>query len=57
MSMAVKTARADQAQATRHALIDAARAQIDEMCARLLTNPVLEDYSVEVAPAAAEGAA
>lgn len=35
----------------------AARAQIDEMCARLLTNPVLEDYSVEVAPAAAEGAA
>ncbi len=27
---------------------DAARAQVDEMCQRLLTNPVLEDYSVEV---------
>ncbi|HLF98976.1 MAG TPA: phosphoribosylformylglycinamidine synthase subunit PurS [Acidimicrobiia bacterium] len=26
----------------------AARAQIDEMCRRLLTNPVLEDFSLEL---------
>lgn len=36
-----------------HLSIDAAdeataRAQIDEMCGRLLTNPVLEDYTVEL---------
>lgn len=33
----------------------AARAQVDEMCKRLLTNPVLEDYTVELA-ALVEGA-
>lgn len=27
---------------------EAARAQVDEMCKRLLTNPVLEGYSVEI---------
>ncbi len=27
---------------------DAARGQVDEMCKRLLTNPVLEDHTVEV---------
>jgi phosphoribosylformylglycinamidine synthase subunit PurS len=27
----------------------AARRRIDEMCARLLVNPVIEDFSVEVA--------
>jgi phosphoribosylformylglycinamidine synthase len=26
----------------------AARSQVDEMCRRLLTNPVLEDYRVEL---------
>jgi phosphoribosylformylglycinamidine synthase PurS subunit len=26
----------------------AARSQVDEMCKRLLTNPVLEDYRVEL---------
>jgi phosphoribosylformylglycinamidine synthase PurS subunit len=26
----------------------AARAQIDEMCRRLLANPVIEDYSIEI---------
>ncbi|MET0895745.1 MAG: phosphoribosylformylglycinamidine synthase subunit PurS [Acidimicrobiia bacterium] len=29
----------------------AARAQIDEMCARLLANPVIERYTFELAPA------
>jgi phosphoribosylformylglycinamidine synthase PurS subunit len=28
---------------------DAARAQVDEMCRRLLANPVIEDYAVELA--------
>jgi phosphoribosylformylglycinamidine synthase len=27
---------------------DAARAQVDEMCQRLLANPVIERYSVEI---------
>jgi phosphoribosylformylglycinamidine synthase len=27
---------------------DAARRRIDEMCARLLVNPVIEDVSVEI---------
>ncbi|HWN90952.1 MAG TPA: phosphoribosylformylglycinamidine synthase subunit PurS [Verrucomicrobiae bacterium] len=27
---------------------EAARQRIEEMCARLLTNPVIEDYTVEV---------
>jgi len=27
---------------------EAGRRRIDEMCARLLTNPVIEDYTVEV---------
>jgi phosphoribosylformylglycinamidine synthase len=27
---------------------DAASAQVDEMCRRILTNPVIEDYSVTV---------
>ena len=27
---------------------DAARAQVDDMCARLLANPVIERYTVEV---------
>ena len=27
---------------------ESARAQIDEMCRRLLTNPVLEDHTVEL---------
>lgn len=31
-----------------------ARAQIDDMCAKLLTNPVLEDYTVEVAPVSSQ---
>ena len=26
----------------------AARAQVDEMCRRLLANPVIEDYSIEL---------
>ncbi|MET0421470.1 MAG: phosphoribosylformylglycinamidine synthase subunit PurS [Acidimicrobiia bacterium] len=30
---------------------EAARAQIDEMCARLLANPVIERYTFELAPA------
>ncbi|MET0275441.1 MAG: phosphoribosylformylglycinamidine synthase subunit PurS [Acidimicrobiia bacterium] len=29
---------------------EAARAQIDEMCARLLANPVIERYTFELAP-------
>ena len=28
----------------------AARSQVDEMCKRLLTNPVLEDFRVELLP-------
>lgn len=30
----------------------AARAQVDEMCRRLLTNPVIEQYRFELAPPA-----
>ena len=29
------------------ASLDAARARVDEMCRKLLVNPVLEDYTVE----------
>jgi phosphoribosylformylglycinamidine synthase len=28
----------------------AARAQVEEMCARLLANPVIEDFSIELSP-------
>jgi phosphoribosylformylglycinamidine synthase len=34
----------------------AARARVDEMCRRLLANPLLEDYTVETARAAADAA-
>jgi phosphoribosylformylglycinamidine synthase len=27
---------------------DAARAQVDEMCKRLLSNPIIEDYTFEI---------
>jgi phosphoribosylformylglycinamidine synthase subunit PurS len=27
-----------------------ARTQVDEMCRRLLANPVIEDYTIELAP-------
>jgi phosphoribosylformylglycinamidine synthase subunit PurS len=27
---------------------DSARRRVEEMCARLLTNPVIEDYTVEM---------
>jgi phosphoribosylformylglycinamidine synthase PurS subunit len=30
---------------------DRARARVDEMCQRLLANPVIEDYTIEVLPA------
>jgi phosphoribosylformylglycinamidine synthase len=30
---------------------DAARTEVEDMCARFLTNPVIEDSTVEVAPA------
>jgi phosphoribosylformylglycinamidine synthase len=30
---------------------DAARAQVDDMCRRLLANPVIERYTVELEPA------
>lgn len=36
---------------------EAARRQIDEMCARLLTNPVLEGYVLELRAPAPEGSA
>jgi len=29
---------------------EAARARVEEMCRRLLANPVLEDYAVEMVP-------
>jgi phosphoribosylformylglycinamidine synthase PurS subunit len=29
---------------------DAARAQVDEMCHRLLANPVIEAFSIELEP-------
>ncbi|MCZ7527755.1 MAG: phosphoribosylformylglycinamidine synthase subunit PurS [Acidimicrobiia bacterium] len=32
-----------------------ARAQVDEMCRRLLANPVIEAFSIELAPPVAEG--
>lgn len=32
----------------------AAEAQVDEMCRRLLANPVIEDFAVELMPIAAE---
>ena len=35
----------------------AARAQVEEMCRRLLTNPVLEDYSLELRERAPQGGA
>jgi phosphoribosylformylglycinamidine synthase len=28
---------------------EAARAQVDEMCDRLLANPTIENYSIEIA--------
>lgn len=31
---------------------EAARAQVEEMCERLIANPLIEDYAVEVEPAA-----
>jgi phosphoribosylformylglycinamidine synthase PurS subunit len=34
---------------------DAARSQVDEMCRRILANPVIEAYAIEVV--ALEGAA
>jgi phosphoribosylformylglycinamidine synthase len=30
--------------------LDAARAQVDEMCHRLLANPVIERYTLEIEP-------
>lgn len=30
---------------------DAARAQVDEMCHRLLANPVIEAFSISISPA------
>lgn len=30
--------------------IDAARSRIDEMCRRLLANPVIEDFTIEAWP-------
>ena len=35
---------------------EAARAAVDEMCRKLLANPVTEDYTVEVRPGSAAGA-
>lgn len=32
--------------------VDAARAQVDDMCRRFLTNPVIEDAAVELAATA-----
>jgi phosphoribosylformylglycinamidine synthase len=34
---------------------EAARAQVDEMCRRLLTNPVIEDYRIDVVDVGAAG--
>ncbi len=31
--------------------IDSARAEVDEMCQHLLANPVIEIYSIDIAPA------
>lgn len=36
--------------------LDAARAQVDDMCERLLANPVIERYTVELDEAEAVGA-
>jgi phosphoribosylformylglycinamidine synthase len=30
--------------------VDAARSRIDEMCRRLLANPVIEDFTIEALP-------
>jgi phosphoribosylformylglycinamidine synthase len=30
--------------------VDAARGRIDEMCRRLLANPVIEDFTIEALP-------
>ena len=30
--------------------VDAARSRIDEMCRRLLANPVIEDFTIETLP-------
>ncbi len=27
---------------------EAARAQVDEMCRKLLANPIIEDYTIEI---------
>ncbi|MCU0312006.1 MAG: phosphoribosylformylglycinamidine synthase subunit PurS [Acidimicrobiales bacterium] len=35
---------------------DAARAEVDDICARFLTNPVIEDAVVDVRPEATAGA-
>ncbi|MBI1845796.1 MAG: phosphoribosylformylglycinamidine synthase subunit PurS [Candidatus Rokubacteria bacterium] len=35
----------------RAASPEAARGRVDEMCRKLLANPLLEDYTVEVLPA------
>lgn len=37
--------------------VAAAEAQVDEMCRRLLANPVIEDFAVELTPIAAAEAA
>jgi phosphoribosylformylglycinamidine synthase PurS subunit len=31
--------------------VDAARVQVDDMCERLLANPVIERYTVDISPA------
>jgi len=30
--------------------LEAARADVDDMCRRLLANPIIEDYSFEISP-------
>jgi phosphoribosylformylglycinamidine synthase len=39
------------------ASLDAVRARVDEMCRKLLVNPVLEDYTIEAADAGRDLAA
>lgn len=34
--------------------LEAARADVDDMCRRLLANPIIEDYSFEISPLDAE---
>ena len=36
--------------------VDAARAQIEEMCRRLLANPVIEDFTIELSETGVDGA-